>query len=281
MKKELNLSPLALGFNTLILSAPGGGKTTSLVTAAKAGLDVFVAFTEQGVANLKKAMDVHKLDDESRARIHWAYISPARGSFAKLLKGATEVNRATEFGKMVAGNRRDHSQFMDLLRVCSNFIDQGGFEFGAVDDFPATSVFAIDGMSGLNDMCMSLVIGDKPVKTLQDWGVAIDQLDKFVKQCANMTCCFILLSHMEQEKDEATGRFVVTTSTLGRKLGQTIGRHFQDIIFASTAKGKYNWATEDSRIELKHSFLQRSSSLPPTFEPLVEAWLKENEHEGS
>lgn len=274
--KKLNLAPDALGFNTLLLGAPGSGKTSSIVTLAQAGLEVFVAFTEQGIGNLKKAMTLHNLTEEERGLIHYAYIKPGRGSFKKLAKGATEVNRAAEFGRMVAGNRKDHSQFIDLLDLCSDFVDQNGESFGAVDEWGAERILVVDGMSGLNDMCMSLVVGDKPVKTLQDWGVAIDQLDKFVKQCCNLLCCFGLLSHMEQEKDEVTGRMIVTASALGRKLGASIGRHFQDVILTSKGKGKYQWATDDSRIELKHSYLNESASLPATFEPLVAAWAKEN-----
>lgn len=272
---ELNLSPSAFGFNTLVLGAPGSGKTSCIPSMAKAGLEVFVAFTEQGVGNLKKAMDLHKLTDEEKARIHWTYVSPAKNSFSGLLKGATDIQRATEFGKMQAGNRKDHSQFLDLLKVLSNFVDQNGEEFGAVDSWGADRVLVIDGMSGLNDMTMGLVAGDKPVKTLQDWGVAIDQLDKFIKTCCNMLAGFVLLAHMEQEKDEVTGRMVVTASTLGRKLGTTIGRHFQDVILASKGKGKYQWATEDSRIELKASYCKESPNLPPSFEPLIASWLKE------
>jgi hypothetical protein len=272
---KLNLLPDALGFNSLILGAPGAGKTSVIPTLAKAGLEVFVAFTEQGVGNLKKAMALHNLSEEEKSRIHYAYIKPGRGSFAKMAKGATEINRATEFGKMSSGNRKDHSQFIDLLNLCSNYVDQHGEEFGSIDEWDANRVLVVDGMSGLNDMCMSLVVGDKPVKTLQDWGVAIDQLDKFVKQCCNLLCGFVLLSHMEQEKDEVTGRMIVTASTLGRKLGSSIGRHFQDVILASKGKGKYQWATDDSRIELKHSYLKESAALPATFEPLIESWAKE------
>ncbi len=190
----LTLPPSALGFNSLVMGMPGSGKTTLICTLAQAGLEVFIAFTEQGVGNLKKAMDVHKLSPEERSRIHWSYIKPSSGTFAQLGKGAKDILSAPEFGKMASGSRKDHDQFIQLLGVLGDFTDQNGTSYGAVDDWDASRVLVIDGLSGLNDMCMGLVAGAKPVKTLQDWGVAIDQLDKFIKTCCNMTACFVLLA---------------------------------------------------------------------------------------
>ena len=271
------LAPDTLGFNALVLGAPGSGKTTSLVTLAKAGLEVFVAFTEQGVNNLRKGMRVHDLTPEEQARIHYTYISPARGSFAKRAKGARDINRAAKFGDMVSGSRKDHDQFVQLLEVCADFIDQNGESFGAVDTWGPDRVFAIDGMSGLNDMCMALVIGDKPCASQQDWGIAMNQEGGFIKECANSECNFVLLGHLEQEKDEVSGRMIVTASALGRKLGPTIGKDFQDVILAEQSTKGYIWSTEDARIQLKYSNLPQGTRLTPSFVPLVEHWLEENQ----
>lgn len=271
----MKLDPNALGFNSLLIGAPGSGKTSALATLLKAGLEVFVAFTEQGVGNLKKALKLHKCTEEELSRLHWTYVQPSKTSFKVLGAAAKGILNATEFGKMATGSRKDYDQFHQLLGVCADFVDQNGESFGSVDDFDASKVFCIDGLSGLNDMCMGLVAGAKPVKTLQDWGVAIDQLDKFIKTCCNMTASFVLLSHMEQEKDEVTGRMIVTASALGRKLGSTLGRHFQDVILSEQKGEKFVWSTRSNRVELKHSFLESSESLPPTFEPLVKSWLEE------
>lgn len=268
--------PDALGLNFLLLGAPGSGKTTSIPTLLKAGLEVFVIFTEQGVNNLKKACRLHDLTEEEMARLHWTYINPSRGSFAGLAKAAKELSRTTEFGKMAAGNRKDFTQFMDLLNSCASFVDQHGEDFGTIDEWDATRCLVVDGLSGLNDMSMSLIVGDKPVKTLQDWGVAIDTLDKFLKQCCNCVCHFGVLGHLEKETDEVTGRMVVTASTLGRKLGTTIGRHFQEVILTEKGKRGHTFSTEDSRIELKNSYLPSAAGMDASFVPMIEAWLEEN-----
>lgn len=272
---KLTLPSSALGFNTLLMGMPGSGKTSAIATLLKSGLEVFVAFTEQGVGNLKKACKLHGCTDDDLERLHWTYISPSRTSFAQLGKSAKDILKAPEFGKMPAGNRSDHDQFIQLLGMMADFKDQNDESFGAVDSWDASRVLVVDGLSGLNDMCMGLVAGAKPVKTLQDWGVAIDQLDKYIKTLCNSTCGFVLLSHLEQEKDEITGRMIVTASALGRKLGATIGKHFQDVILAERKGDKFFWATDSNKVELKFSYLPNSTSLPADFGPLVASWAEE------
>lgn len=272
---QLTVPSHALGFNTLLMGMPGSGKTSAIATLLQSGLEVFVAFTEQGVGNLKKACKLHGCTDDELSRLHYAYVPPARTGFSQLQKSAADIQRAPEFGKMPAGSRKDHGQFVNLLSLMADFIDQNGDSFGAVDEWDASRVLVCDGLSGLNDMCMGLVAGAKPVKTLQDWGVAIDQLDKFIKTLCNSVCCFVLLSHLEQEKDEITGRMIVTASALGRKLGATIGKHFQDVVLAERAGSSFLWATDSNKVELKFSYLDNSTKLEADFQPLVQSWAEE------
>lgn len=272
----LNLSPNALGFNSLLLGMPGSGKTTAIVTLLKSGLEVFVAFTEQGVGNLKKACKVHGCTDEEIARLHWAYISPTRANFGGFLKQAKGILTAPEFGKMPAGNRKDHDQFIQLVGLCNNFVDQNGESFGDVSEWGPERCLVVDGLSGLNDMSMSMVAGDKAAKSQQDWGVAMDAQMKFIKQCANCQCCFVLLSHLAQEKDEVSGRMIITAMALGKKNGPALGAWFQDVILAERSGTGFTWATDSGKVELKFTYLANSGKLPATFEPLVESWAQEN-----
>lgn len=267
----------ALGFNTLLMGTPGSAKTSSLATLLKAGMRVFVAFTEPGIGNLIKACQkIHKLSDEEMSRLHYAYIKPGVQNFLTLSNKAKTVNSAAEFGKIEGGSRAKYNQLVKLMELCMNFKDQNGIEWGPVDAFPPNYVFAIDGLSGLSDMAMDLVVGAKPVKTLQEWGVAIDQLDTFVKQCTNSVCCFVLLSHLEQERDEVTGKTIVTVSALGRKLGTTLGRHFNDVVLCRMEDGKPSWSTSDKNSPLKGSYLAIKERLPADFGPLVSEWKDAN-----
>lgn len=275
--KDIKLKPWSLGFNVLLMGPPGGGKTSAIPTLLKTGLEVFVIFTEAGVTNLLQACRLHKCTDEEMTRLHWKYVKPGTEKFSSLAKHAKDVNVAAEFGKMPGGSRKDFGQLIAVMKQCANFIDQNEISYGAADEWDATRVLVIDGLSGLNKMAMDLVVGSKPVKTLQDWGVAIDQEEKLILQCCDSICNFVLICHLDQEKDDVTGSYVITAAALGNKLGNRLGRTFNDVILATAKDGHYLWSTKDKRTTLKHSNLALSDSLVPDFQPLVGAWLKENE----
>lgn len=265
-----------LGFKTILMGQPGAGKTTAIATLLKMGFKVYVAFTEPGVGALNKGLKVHKVSDEDRARLFFNYVAPGVESFSVLKKGATAVNQAVEFGKMESGSRKDYNQLIQLMNLFENFKDQNGVEHGAVSDFGADSVLVLDGLSGISKMAMDLVVGAKPAKTLQDWGVAIDQLDKFQNQCANLICNFVLLAHLSREQEEISGKIIVTLSTLGRQLGPKMPFLYNDFIYAKqSAEGKWYWSTVDKNCQLKATYLEHSENLPADFMPLVMGWAND------
>lgn len=266
-----------LGFKTILMGLPGAGKTSSIPSLLKMGFKVYCAFTEPGVGALNKAMTLWKLSDEERSRLFFAFIKPGVDTFKILKEGATSVMNATEFGKIDGGSRAKYNQLIQLMNLLENFKDHNGVEHGAVSDFDTTSVLVIDGLSGLNKMCMDLVVGPKPTKTLQDWGVAIDQLDKFQQQGANLRCPFILLSHCAMEQEEVTGKILVTLKALGRQLGPSMTFWYNDFIYAKQgADAKFFWSTVDKNCQLKATYLPHNAELPADFRPLVCGWLDEH-----
>jgi len=274
-KDQSTIPDWLVGFKTILMGMPGAGKTTSIVTAAKLGFEIFIAFTEPGMGNLMKAMQLHKLTDEEKSRIHFAYIKPGVENFNKLAQGAKAVNNAVKFGEMESGSRKDFNQLIHLMNLFENFKDQHGVEYGPVDQWGPNRILVLDGMSGLSKMCMDLVVGAKPVKTLQDWGVAIDQLDKFQTQCANITCPFILLSHLSREQEEVTGKIIVSLKALGNKLPTSMPFLYNDFILATAPEGRFNWATIDKNCQLKSTYLPHSDKLEADFRLLIINWLGE------
>lgn len=278
---ELVVPAYAVGHKTLIMGSPGQAKTSSIPTALLAGHRVFVLFTEPGLGALLKACRLHKVPEDVIAnRLHWNYVPPNQGSFADLKQQAKVVNETDEYGKMEAGSKKKYDQLVQVMGVCANFVDQNGISWGAVDDWDASRFLAIDGLSGLSYMTMKLVIGKKATASLQDWGVAQNQLEDFIMQFSNCLCCIAMIAHVELERDEVIGKTMVYPATLGRKLGPKLGRHFNDVVYARFDGRRASWATLDKQADLKASYLAHDTDLPADFGPLVKAWKKEMSVQG-
>ena len=267
----------ALGFNTLLLGQPGAGKTTAIAQLARLGFEVFMVFTEaNGQTNFLKACRDLKLTAEEMKRVHFKYIRATPEAFGTLSNAAKTIQRASEFGKIEGGSRDKYGQLVELMKQCQTFIDQNGVDFGGADTWPANYVLCLDSLSGLNDMCMGITIGGKPCATQQDWQVAMKQEMDMVKACINSRCSFVMTGHLAQEKDEVSGRMMVTPLALGQKNGPQLVPLFGDIVLCEKNGTAFTWSTTSPKIEtLKHSFLPLKDKMAPDFKPLVENWLKE------
>ncbi|QGH73564.1 MAG: putative DNA helicase [Siphoviridae sp. ct7UA22] len=264
----------AVGPKVLLIGPPGSGKTTAIITALKAGMKVYVIFTEAGQQALMKAMSIYKVTDEEKARLFFTYVKPGSSNFKVLKEQADKVNKAVEFGKMEGGSRTNYNQLVKVMQLCADFVDQHGVSHGGIDTFKADCAVFVDGLSGLSDMAMKLTIGAKPVATLQDWGVAIKQLDDFVKQFSNIDAMVGILAHVAMERDEISGKILQYPSTLGKQLGPQIGRHFNEVIMCSFKEPEgATWATIHTNSDLKATFLPHKAGMKPDFKIVIDAWL--------
>lgn len=270
-----SLPDYATGFKTLVMGPPGSGKTSSIPTLLLQGFEVFVLFTEAGQSNLLKACKLHKVpDDVVKEKLHFAYVKPGANSFKTLVSRGQAILVAEEFGKMSGGKRSEYSQLVEIFKLCANFKDQNSVEYGPIDDWKANRVVVLDGLSGVSNMAMKMTIGNKPCPALQDYLVAMTQVDDFIRQLANLQACFVMIAHLTLEKDEVTGKIRIVPNTVGAKLAPTLGQHFNDVIMTQYKNGKYEWSTEDNQADLKASYLPRRNSLPADFAPLVSGWLE-------
>lgn len=265
-----------LGFKTIVMGEPGAGKTSSLVTLLKMGFQLFGLFTEQGVGNFMKAAKAAGCTDEDMKRFHFAYVPPGVTSFNQLQKSSKAVQVASEFGKMDNGDRSKYGQLIQCINICNNFVDQNGVEHGCIEDFKCNQVFFVDGMSGLARMAMQLTVGAKPVKTLQEWGVAIETLENFENQITTIKAPFVLVAHIERETDEVSRNVFITIATLGSKYPLRIGRNYHDVIMAQQKSGVFSWSTASKDAQLKGTYLPIDKDLTPDFRPLVCQWLNDN-----
>lgn len=257
------------GAKTMLLGGIGAGKTHVIRTLIECGITPFILFTENGMRSLS---------DIPSDKLHWKYIPPAAVKWKDMLDNATKINQMTF--KQLTGlsdmNKSKYGQFLEVITSMNNFVcDRTGESFGDVAEWGTDRAIIVDSMSGLNIMCMDLVVGAKPVKAMGDWGVAMDNLSRFItKMTTGTQCHFILTSHLSREYDEISGGVHLMPLTLGKKLAPQIPQFFDDVVLCENKMGEFTWATQGINIDLKWRNLEGSKLLPPTFKPLIDSWKK-------
>lgn len=256
------------GTNTMLIGATGTGKTYCLRTLIEAGITPFILTTEPGIEST--------LGDIPSEKLHWKYIAAANPEWGDLLDSAKKINTLsyTALSKLPDVNKQKYGQFLDVITTCNDFIcDRDGKSYGDVSTWEQDRAFIVDSLSGLNIMAMNLVVGSKATKAMQDWMVAMDNLERFITKLVTDTqCFFILTAHAERETDEVTGGVQVMASTLGRKLAPKLPRFFDDVVYCVRQGDKFSWSTATTNVDLKARNLPIQDGLEPSFVQIVEAW---------
>lgn len=256
------------GSNTLLVGATGSGKTHALRTLVDSGITPFIVFTEPG---MRTVSDIKCPD------LHYRYIPPATLTWNDLLVNQRKINQLSFKALAQVGDLDKHkySQFLEVTTTMNDFVcDRCGEHFGDVATWNTDRAVIIDSLSGLNTMAMDLVVGAKPVKAVGDWGVAMDNLERFISAMTNSTNChFIMTAHLERELDEITGAVHLMASTLGKKLAPRIPRNFDDVVLCQNKEEQFSWATSAINVDVKHRNLTGGKNLPPSFVPLIKSWI--------
>jgi hypothetical protein len=255
------------GLKVLNFGPPGSGKTHAIRTLLDAGLEVFVAFTEDSMSILNDIPDEKGL--------HWAFTPPNAGDFLTLMDNALKVQSMDpgQLQKLPGMSKSKYGQLIDFLKVCNDFpCARCGQKFGSITQFGTNRAFVLDSMSPLNQMCLDLAVGGKPVRTQPDWGVAIEQEEKILNTlCMGLRCHVVVNAHAERETDQVLGGIKVYPAALGQKLPNKIARYFSDVIYSSY-ETKFKWSTVTANVETKSRHLPLSGDLLPTYKPLLEKW---------
>lgn len=272
MTAPISFNPAVPGPKVMLVGATGTGKTHAVRTLIEAKLETFCVFTEPGMEVVA--------DIPCSEGMHFHYIAPSSPDWGAMIDSATKINTMSfEFlTKLSDINKKQYSEFIDLLQTMSNFkCDRCGQSFGPVDSFGPERAVVLDSLSGLNIMAMNLVTGSKPVKSMADWGVAMDNLERFItKFTTDLKCTGVLVAHLEREADEVTGGVQLMASTLGKKLAPRLPRFFSDVIHCKRDGSKFSWSTASLNVDLKTRNLPIADALPPSFVPIIESWRKRN-----
>lgn len=262
------------GVNVLLEGPAGTGKTFSLGTLVEAGIEVFYLALEPGLESLLAFWA-----DRGKpipANLHWHRVAAPKANFLDLMESAKKVNTLTfdALTKMPDPNRGKHNQFVSVLEALSNFKDdRTGQAFGSVDSWGPDRALVIDGMTGLGQAAMALVIGGKPVRSQTDWGMAQDQLERTLRMlCDGCLCHFVLLAHVEREVDQVLGGVKLMTSTLGKALAPKIPAMFSDVVLTMRTGDKWTWDTSSAMADLKTRNLPIAANLQPDFGQIIMKW---------
>jgi hypothetical protein len=262
------------GVNVLLEGPTGTGKTHILGSLAETGVETFVLFTESGLESFLGYWTDRK--QEIPKNVHWHVLARAPGSFTQLAQSAQTINEYAQeaLHKMSDPNRSKHNQFVGLLRALADFPDdRTGQRFGSVDSWGPSRALAIDSLTGINPIALSLVVGGKPVKSQADWGIAQDQIEKLVRQlCDGCRCHFILTSHVERELDQVFGGVKITVATLGRALAPKLPPMFSDVILTQRNGAAFTWSTANPLADLKSRNLPLADNIVPGFGQIIEKW---------
>lgn len=264
------------GVNVMLMGPGGTGKTHSIGTAvdAEPSLQFFYLGLEPGLETL-----LGYWKDKGKPvpdNLHWHKLAAAKASFKDLLDGAKRINTMSleTLAKAADPNRSKHNRFISMLDALNDFPDdRTGQKFGCVDEWGPNMCLVVDGMAGLAQMAMALVVGNKPVKNVSDWGIAQDQIEKILRLWTDACKChFIFIAHVEREKDEVLGGIKLMVSTLGAKLAPKIPPMFSDVILTVREGAKFSWDTGNGQADVKTRNLPIQAGLAPDFRPIFAKW---------
>jgi hypothetical protein len=176
--------------------------------------------------------------------------------------------------KMQDMDKAKYNSFVKILTVLNDFEDQRtSTKHGSPAQWGPDKCLVIDALTGLNVAAMSLVAGGKPIKTLVDWGVAMDQIEKLIRMLAEgCRCHFVLIAHIEREVDQVLGGQKITVGTLGQKLAGKIPPLFSDVILAERRGTEFLWSTANPNADLKTRNLPISEKIQPDFKQILSKW---------
>lgn len=269
---QISLLP---GVNVLIEGPTGTGKTHSVGTLVDAGLETFyLGIADPGMESL-----LGYWTDKGRAipeNLRWHNLRSHEDSLDVISAKVNNIASMPQDAlyKLQDFNRAKNNRFQDVLKQLANFTDQRtGAQFGSVHKWGPNRALVIDGLTGLSDFAMDLVIGVKPVRSQADWGIAQDTLyDLLKKLTEGYPFHFVLLSHVEREIDEVQGGSKITVSTLGKKLPPKIPPMFSDVILSVRTGAKWTWSTANSMADLKTRNLPVAEGIDPNFAQILSKW---------
>lgn len=264
----------------LLMGRPGSGKSYSLHTLLRAGLEVFILGTEPGF--IDTVLDACAATGTPTDRLHWHQLEAATPGFDALKKVAemVAVSSYQTLADLKDGiAKREMKGWMNLLHAIKDFPDdRTGTRFGDVTDWGPDRAFVIDSLSGVNELAKQLTVGFKPNLHQGEWGTAMEVEWQLLRELvSNRKCFFVLTCHQDRTIDDVTQQTNVTVAALGNKLGPKIPKEFSEVVVTKRPQktgDAFVWSTIEPNTDTKNRALPVSATLPADFGPIVAAYKK-------
>jgi len=263
------------GPNVLLMGPAGTGKTHSLGTLVDTGIQCRYLSLEKGLESLLGyyTRNGKPIPDN----LAWHHISPPKSSFKDFKDMAVKIGTIPmdSLLKMADPNKAKFDMWETIMTALCDFPDdRTGKKFGAVEDWGPDVCLMIDGMTGLNSAILSRVVGSKPVRSPQDWGVAQDQLEGVLRMMTtHLRCWVVIIAHVERETDMVLGGSKISVSSLGKALPPKIPPMFSDVILSQREGTNWKWDTISSQADIKARNLPWKADMKPDFKVIFDSWL--------
>lgn len=262
------------GVNVALMGPAGTGKTHAIGTLVDAGIEVFYIDLESGLESLVGYWKDRGLPIPEN--LHWHRLTPPKAGLANLMDIAQKVGSMSyeSLTKFQDPNRMKENRFLDFLNVLADFKDQRtGKSYGNSSAWGTDRALVIDGLSGISDLAMQMVTGNKPCRSPSDYGVAQNNIKSIIRELANSwSCHFILLSHITRETDQLLGGTKIFMKSQGVALNSELPQIFSDVILAVRNGKTWSWSTANPMADTKTRNLAVSDNLPPDFGVIISKW---------
>ncbi len=254
-----------------LIGDSGTGKTHSLKSLITAGITPFVIATEQNFVQI--------MQEELGKTAHFKFIAPqAQHAWGNILDMAKKINDLSyeNLTKVADPFKQASNKFLDVITTCNNFVcDCCKKSWGSVSSWNTDRALVIDSFTGLSDMAFNLVVGNKPVRAMPDYQVAQNAPRMLLNPLTTqMKAMFVIICHLDREKDELTGGTFLTIKSVGAKVGPDIPRMFSDVIRVRREATAFTWDTADTQSTVTARNIPIKGGQIPSFVPLIEAWKK-------
>ena len=201
----------------LIAGDSGSGKTCSIASIVKAGYEVFVADTDNGVRVLRST---GLLTDEEQAKVKYLTF------------------RDKSDGKPTAWNR------LRETLITKGWVD-GDTNYGKIDTWDSNRVLILDTLTFAGKAAINFVLNNNNRQldaqlSPGEWGDAARALENLVAHITSdhLKCQVIVFTHLRHIEDETTGLSRSYPASVGAQLSTIIPRYFNDMYMITNRRNK-------------------------------------------